>query len=317
MAIIGWSRATLVVAICITFSACSVADYEKPIGDFAEATTAATAALDTLDQQITTEYIAALKAQVLANKKIVNFDDGDCQVESKRCRLVATDVSSNESQPLTPEDTIGRLTALMNSIQAYARNLDAVVRADTAAKVAMHANSALGSINNLSATVEKFGGNQGVAVSDYTTPAGKLVNWAVGQYVAKVKLDALGQATQQAQPVIERASGIFETAARLMTVPPRSKLSNAVDNSFQAFDTAHDEGSLNNLIVKAKAYDRFLQAKPSSVFVRLREAHGALAAKLQDDGLSLSSVSGKIGAYVAEAKTLLKIVRELRDAGNQ
>jgi hypothetical protein len=181
----------------------------------------------------------------------------------------------------------------------------------------MHTNSALGSINNLSATVEKFGGKKGVEVSDYTTPFGKLVNWAVGQYVAKVKLDALGQATTQAQPVIKRASKIFEDAAKLIAVPHKIKLSNAVDNSFQAFDTVHDESSLNDLIVKAKAYDSFLQTKPSSVFVKLSEAHGALAAQLQDDDLSLSNVSGKIGAYVAEAKTLLKIVSELREAGKK
>lgn len=317
MSIAAWGRSTFVVAIFVSFSACSVADYEKPISDFADATTAAAEALDSLDQQITTLHIAALNAQVVANKKIIKFDDGDCESDSTNCRLVATDVISNESEPLTPKDTIGRLTALLRSIQAYAQNLTAVVRADTAAKVEMHTNSALGSINNLSATVEKFGGNKGVAVSDYTTSFGKLVNWAVGQYVAKVKLDALGQATKQAQPVIERASEIFEAAAKLISVPHRIKLSNAVDNSFQAFDTAHDESSLNDLIVKAKAYDSFLQAKPSAVFVKLREAHGALAAKLQDDDLSLSNVAGKIGAYVAEAKTLMKIVRELRDAGKK
>ena len=103
MAISGWSQATLVVAIFVSFSACSVADYEKPISDFAEATTAAADALDTLDQQITTLHIAALNAQVVANKKIVKFDDGDCQSGSTHCRLVATDVTSNVSEPLTPK----------------------------------------------------------------------------------------------------------------------------------------------------------------------------------------------------------------------
>ena len=57
-------------------------------------------------------------------------------------------------------------------------------------------------------------------------------------------------------------------------------LSNEVDKSSQAFDDDPNESNLNKLIAKAEAYDQFLLTKPDVVFARLREAHGALAAKL-------------------------------------
>ena len=132
-----------------------------------------------------------------------------------------------------------------------------------------------------------------------------------------MKLDALREATTKAHPVIEEASRIFEDTAGLIALVPKGELSSEVEKSFQAFDDASNKSNLENLIAKAEAYDQFLRTKPATVFAQLREAHGALAAKLKNDDLSLSNVSAKIEAFVVEAKTLLSIVRELRDAGKK
>ena len=316
MSIAAWRRSTFVVVIFASLAACSVADYEKPVSDFAGATNNAAEALVVLDTQITESYAAVLRARVLSDKLLVKFDEGDCLVTSERCRLVAVN-RDNQKEPLTPKDMIGRMVALMGSVRAYAQNLGAIVQADTAAQAATHVNAALGSVKNLSATVVSFGGKGGADISDYTTAAGKFVNWAIGQYVAKVKLDALREATTKAHPVIEEASRIFEDTAGLIALVPKGELSSEVEKSFQAFDDASNESNLENLIAKADAYDQFLRTKPATVFAQLREAHGALAAKLKNDDLSLSNVSAKIEAFVVEAKTLLSIVRELRDAGKK
>jgi hypothetical protein len=246
----------------------------------------------------------------VSNDLFVRFDNGDCQSTSERCRLVAVKPDSSK-EPLTPKDMIGRMVALMGSVRTYAQNLGAIVQADTAEQVATHTNAALGSINNLSETIVKFRGEGRADISDYTTAVGKFVNWAVGQYVAKVKLEALRDATANAQPVIEEASHIFESTAKLIAQVPSGELSNEVDKSSQAFDDDPNESNLNKLIAKAEAYDQFLLTKPDAVFARLREAHGALAAKLKNDDLSLSNMLAKIEVFAGEAKTLLSIVREL------
>jgi hypothetical protein len=62
MSIAPWGRSAFAAAIIASLAACSVADYEKPVTDFAGATNNAAEALGVLDAQVTESYTAVLRS---------------------------------------------------------------------------------------------------------------------------------------------------------------------------------------------------------------------------------------------------------------
>lgn len=159
------------------------------------------------------------------------------------------------------------------------------------------------------------GAGAAAGVAEYKTSVGKAVNWLVGQYVAKVQVDGLKRATGHAQPVVDRAAELFESAAGIAADISKVDMANAVDESTDDFDDSGRDADLTTLLTHSRDYDRYLLAKPSAVFAQLKEAHDAPANKLHDDSLSLAEAMAKIETFAADAKALLEIVREFRTAG--
>lgn len=311
------SRLTLAVVLVALATACSVADYKKPVGDFAEATRNAEEALVALDAQVTDAYAAVLRDRAIAGEEFVKFDSGNCLVASPRCQLVVIG-DDDTAESLSPDPALRRMIILMRAVRVYSDGLAAIVDADTVAKVTAHVNATLGSIESLAGTVATLRPAERAAegaavrdVSEFTTPVGQAVNWLVGQYVAKVKLDGLERATSHAQPVIAETAGLFGDAAELASDVPKKALSDEVLKRLDTFRVQKSEDSLNRLIESAAAYDLLLVANPPAVFERLKDAHDALANKLQDDDLSLANAMAKIEVFATEAKTLAKILKDL------
>lgn len=312
-------RLTLAVGLVVCITACSVADYQKPISDFAKATQNAETALVGLDEQVTEAYAALHRRRALAGERLVQRQGEDCLVESARCRLVVVD-TDRSTEPLSPDPALRNMITLMRSVRVYADGLSAIVNADTAANVATHVNATIGSVENLAKTVVKLGGQDttsSIDLSEYTTPVGQAVNWLVGQYVAKVQLDGLKRATKDAKDVVKAAASVFGSAAEVASVVPRAALAEAVSKRIDAFRDSQSDQNLNNLIESAAKYDQLLLAKPATVFARLDAAHEALVDKLQTDELSLANVMAKIEAFAAEAETLAKILKDLAAAGKE
>ncbi len=308
-------RPMLAALLFASITACSVTDYKKPVSDFAEATRNAEDALVTLDAEVTEAYTAKLRAQALTQQTVVQKQTANCLQTSERCRLAIVGTDS-ESEVFPPDSLLGNMVVLMGSIRTYADGLTEIVNADTAEQVATHVNATLGSVENLASTVEKLGGTGAASgVAEYKTSIGRAVNWVVGQYVAKVQVDGLRRATEHAQLVIARAGEIFEGTAALAVEIPKGDLVNKVDEAEETFNENRTESNLDNLVASATDYDRYLLAKPPAVFAGLKEAHDALANKLRDDELSLADVMAKIETFTAEAKTMLAIVREFANSG--
>lgn len=312
-----YSKLALLSALLMLATACStVTSYKKPVTDFATASSNAEAALLALDRTVTEDYGALLRGEVAAGKRLVRYEKTDCELNSSRCRLVAT-TPDGDSDFLPPEPLLGNMVTLMRGITAYTRGLNDIVTADTAAQVAASVNSTLGSIENLAKTINSLEGSSiSASVSAYRTPAGKALNWMLGQYIAKLQIDGLRQATSSAQPVISRAATIFEAAAENAEVLPLQRLVKQFDAAWEKYEATPNEANLRAAIAKASAYDSVLRSRPSSVFSALGPAHAALTRSLRDDGGSVIEVIAKIEAFAAQAQSVVAIVRELADAGN-
>jgi hypothetical protein len=299
---------SLVVALLLSTSACSVADYQQPITTFATATKNADSALSTLNTEVTSAYTALLHERAVSGEALVEVVPDDCLASSAQCRLdlLARD---GQTQPLTPPPALRNMMALMGSISAYADNLEAVVSADTAAEVTTNVNATIGSIENLADTVEQAGGSSPpVDLSAYTTPAGEAVTWIVGQYAASVKIHGLRRATSEAQPVIAAATEVFEKAAETAALVPRATMSGDVEQQLAAFQANRSQANLDKLIQSASQFNAFLEAKPADVFAKMDTAHETLTRELQGDA-SLAEAIARIEAFASEAQRLADVAK--------
>ena len=314
----GYCRITLAVCLLGLVTACSVANYQKPVSDFAAATENAEKALIALNQQVTEAYAETIRARALKGDWIILATSGDCNLISIRCRL-KVDKPDGSNELFEPDPLLGNIVTLMRPITAYAKGLTGIVNADTTDKVATHVNATLGSVENLAKTVDKISGSSTAAnVTAYKTSFGKAVNWLIGQYVAKVQLDGLRKATEAANPVMQQVVFIVENSAEFAADISKSEPQKEFEAAKKKYDDDQQAGNTNALgknvdvlAKKATAYDRVLLAKPSSVYAKLGEAHAALTGNLHDDEISLVTVTARIESFAAEVKTLVDIIREM------
>lgn len=305
----------LALSILFLITACSTTDYQKPVDDFAAATTAAETALSQLNSQVTAAYKQVLDDSILNGKLFVRTADENCLTASKRCRLVAV-TADNETEPYPPEPPLTQMTLVMSGVKNYALNLKALLEADTARQVETQVNAALGSIQNLAETVaEAQGGAQPTEVPNFATPTGTAVNWIVGQYVESVKLRGLRQATASANGVIKEAASLFSVTSDFISDVPRSELAEEVSKAVDTFREASSKSNLATLAMTAAKYDELLTSTPPQLFERLGTAHDALANSLQDEGVTLAMAIARIEDFADEAQKLAKILKDLRAIG--
>ena len=295
---------------------CAVPDYKEPLNEFAKATENAETALGELNSHVTSAYSEQIRAAALNGNVLVRFKKDSCLTGSERCELSVLR-RDGSTEPLTPDPALRRMISLMSGIRAYSKGLADIANSETATATAVHVNATVGSIGALAETVAKHsaGPKTKVDFQEYATPIGELVNWVVGNYVARVKIDGLRRATRDAKPVVAEAGKLFETAAGVAAFIPRQSMAEAVSVRRDAFDANPTEANLDRLLQSAAAYDQWLVAKPSGVFGSLVAAHNALADKLQAKEVSLATVIAEIKAFAAEVKAVSAILKSISEAG--
>ena len=297
-----------VVFLLAFVSACSSVDYGEPVNDFAEATRNAETALTALDRQAAEAESTRLRALATDSMGFVRFADDECLTTSERCRLAI--VVDGAEQPLTPDSLIGNTVTLMAAIRDYADGLEKIAGSESPAQVAAHVAATGQKVKKLAGIVVTVRGS-GSAVADAATPAGNLAAWVVERTVAAMKARALARATAAADPVVKEAAALFGDAAFLANEAGRARLAEVLSTDLDRFRATKSTESLDDLIGAAAAYDAVLRAKPQDVFQRLAEAHGALTAALNDDGLTLENAVARIQVFADEAKSLARILKDL------
>jgi hypothetical protein len=314
--------AVAVIWIWAALAGCSSADYAAPIKTFADATAAADKALTDLNATATDRYTAFLAERARTDLHI--RVDQDCKSQTvpgqvARCRIVLKDAAEpGKDEFYPPEPLLGKSVALMGDITAYAQNLAALVADDSAAKAATDVNATLGSIEKLANTLAEADGKPKGSVPSFATPVGAAVNWAVGEYAERVKLAGLRQATAAADPVIQRAGGVFAKEAIFGSLPQRNELAAAFSQKFDAFRLNRaDQSKLDEAAAAAQRYDQLLLAQPDSTFTAMRQAHAALTDALNKSDISWSEAFAKVQEFAAKAQQLVKIAQDLAALGQK
>jgi hypothetical protein len=297
-------------------SACSVAEYEPPIKTFSEAASSANTALSGYSDLAVREVGKIRREQALATPPGVRFmqegEAKDCQGDSSRCRVV---ILANRDDPnpklIEPEPPIQDILTLMNEIRRYGDGLQAIVAADTAAKVASSVDSVNGNLVNLAKLV-----GQDKSFGSFATPAGEAIKWAFGAYINSVKLNALRTATQNADPLIADSVKVFTKAMEQADSITREGLAENVSRRLDTFRESHSDANLSNLLQAARAYDTVLTADPATVFVELTKAHSDLTKALNDEEVSWDKAFASLEAVKTHAQRLEGIVMSLLAAAN-
>lgn len=305
-------RTAILCVLVITVSACStVTSYKKPITDFSTATSNAEAALLKLDLMVSKDNETILRREVLDVPLRVDYDG--CELGSEHCRITVRR-RGGKPMPFPPEPMLGKIIDLMRGITLYTQDLNAIVTADTSAKVAASVNAAMGSIEALSTTINK---QSGATLTVYKDPISKAVNWMFGQRIAKLQIDGLRRATSRADPVIARAAMVFESSADQAEVFAHDELVAQFDLALKKNKDSPSDANLTALVARASAYDVVLKSRPSLVFAKLAPVHNALTRSLQGEGESVVDLIARIDAFAAQAQTVVEIVRELDAAGKK
>lgn len=297
---LGWCALVVLLG-----SGCAIADYEKPIKSFSEATDATQKALQSYGEAVTGQVRDARRREGLSTPAAVRIAAGDCLRESKRCRVVVfksrTDPSPRE---LSPEFPIPLLVALAASIKEYADGLQAIVVSDSRAK----AEASLASVNGTLQNLAKLAGEQGKALEGFAAPVAMTAGWIVGVYIDAVRIAALKRATKNADPLIAKAAEVFAIAAQRADASFRATLGEAVSTRSDEFRTKKDEASMLALIRAAEAYDTVLTSPPGQTLKKFSEAHSALTAALEGPEINLQTAFSQFQTLKAEGEKLAKII---------
>ena len=236
------SRIIAITFLSALITACSVADYKKPVSDFSAAAEKVEATLVDLNTLATNRYQKNIHDLVSTGEykvKIMKEDDiKDCQLhDSKRCRLLF--LENGQEKSITPEPAIREVVALSRSLRTYANNLSAIVEADTAIQVEARVNETLFSLGRLEDTVKQIDGKSEPSegkFKEYATPVSLLINWVVGHYVAKVKINALKYATNNAKEIVTEVTGRFQVLVKQAEYLPKKPLAEEVSKHKDKFE---------------------------------------------------------------------------------
>ena len=170
-------RTLIVLVLLIAVSACAAPNYSAVIKTFSDATSDAQIALKNLDDSVSQEYETFLKDRVLATpgSNLARVDT-ECRTREGRCRLeiLSSDPDLN-GELFSPEPVLDDLVALMAHISAYARNLEALAKDQSAEEARSNVNAALGNIENLAKTLaSKQEGNEPANIPAFSAPVRNL-----------------------------------------------------------------------------------------------------------------------------------------------
>lgn len=327
----GFRLPALAALALSILAACSVTDYQKPIGDMAAAVDQSVATIDRLDKRITAIRNEQWRNQIAAGDALLLDVEDACSQGAPGCWL---EVHYFEKDKETGEEIekaarfpaasmIPKAQAGLVGLKLYVANLRAMIDADTADKVAASANAALGSLKNIETTIREPGDPSPGPVAKFGKPTVGAVNWLIGQYVDHVKVRALKRATGRAQPVVVKLAGLYDAISEAEAAFDLGKASADFVNQQEAYDEITDTAgarpdarAIGQYVLAAKKYDQALRASSARPLKAFAEAHATLTDQLHGK-ISLPEALAAIERFVVKAKEFEQIVDEFDQAFNE
>ncbi len=312
---LGRNAARAIAALLsASLAACAPGSYKAPVDRFAGATTTARDAFRALEAEAVATEVARTKQEILRGEKQVGLASGTCLVGSTGCRIDVRD-RNGATVPLVPPPS--ELGAVLSGLVAYAGNLQAIMNADTAAKVGTSLSSTGNSLVSLNGTLRRL--NKSTAADP--NPAA-LIQPAVGIFssiataaIEAMQVAALRQATTEADPIIRAAGEAATQAAKGANDSSHTTLFNQARAALDAHRAQpRDAKRLDRAIQAAAGLDTQLRAGNSQVFANMAEAHTKLALALKGDSVSMAEVIAAIDLFAARAETLVEQIEAFRKA---
>lgn len=317
-------RAGLVVVILAMTAACSPTEYQKPVAAMDAALDGAIASVGALDQTLTAERNAQLRAALLSgNGRLQAAGDG-CTLAAPGCALaVRVRTAQGPKSIVYPARSVMPTTGLAE-LKAYTAKLAAIISADTARKVSDSANDALLDLvnmeNALQVATAKPGENapQPSPIAQYSEPVGAFAGWLAGTYVDSVKVSALADATKAADPIVQRLAAYHRTAARAAADYELGAALTAFTTAAQAYDDA--SGQMTAAIVDAYVaagtrLNGVLSAQAAAPLDAFGTAHHKLMQQLNGEGeVTLAQALAAIDDLTRRTAAFQAVVQSFKDA---
>lgn len=305
---------TLIVVPLLALAACaSATGFEKPIGDFADATAKASAALQALDQASAQQYNAISLAEAVAAPGRITRKDGECRLRtSKSCTLVllpATDGAP--TLPLHVTSLVPHSIEAMNAVNDYAAALKSLVTADASADVKDGLGKALAAAVSLGGTL---GVTNAAALSAIQTPLTDVGVYLFQQYQNDVKIDALRRATQAADPTIQAAMDLLSMEYAAIQSSNASRASDDYEDKLvEAREKTGNaaEPAILALIDSAQAFDAALKLRNTDVYAQVAKAHNKLTQALKNPEVSLLDAIAQVQLLVEQIKNLQTVAEQI------
>ena len=285
----GFRRFLMGGAVVALAAGCSVADYEKPIGDLSAAVETSITAVTALDQHMTEVQNERWRKGIVAGTVLLTTEDDACAIGTPGCALEVemTDGSTHvfPATSLMPKGRIG-----LQELKTYVANLKAIVDADTVEQIDKSTDETLGSLESLEAAIAKATGAPDTGrIARFQAPVAAAVNWLAGQYVDGVKFQALAHATREAQPVIDKLADLYATAASAVVAYQVGDATKTFVDKQTQFDDGAQGGRptpalIDEYVQAAAAYDVVLKASAAMPLAEFAETHRMLEQQLNGDG---------------------------------
>lgn len=298
-------RVSFALLFALVLAACGTTrEYQAPVKSFAVATGAAQQSLD--------QYLTAFSSQIkevqikaaVERPVRAQVERGDCLVDSERCRVMFRMSRDDPPTSLSSDESFENISALLTEVKNYADGLNSIATSDSDEQAEAALASTKGNLENLA----KLVAGEGAGAADFAEPVAAAAAWAASEYIDQVRLDALREATAEADPLVGRANVLFEGVSRRVSEAARADLANEVTAREVVWRGEGGQAALTNLLTAATAYDAVLQTPPEAVFHELRQSHAALTQALNSREISLASVYARMDSLKAEAEKLKKVV---------
>jgi hypothetical protein len=304
-----------VIALCLVLAACTTAsDEQEVIRAFSTATGTATQALKTYDEATAARETAKVRTKAVSDPGgVITLDERgeECATSSQQCQAFYKAPDDANQQPLTVRTLIPNHIAAANAIAAYAAALKEVADADARPQVGAALDKATAAVGSLANLVQP---GSGAGLQAIAGPSASALTWLYGKYQEEVKMNALRDATQKMNPIMQEAAGLFGDEAELAVVSARAAGAQALDDAKDAFSKTPSTATINGVATATEAFDQQLKAPARMVFNSLAETHQMITTALVERPKSLEGIYTALSKLVADAATLSGIARDLKAA---
>ncbi|MBI5912255.1 MAG: hypothetical protein HY848_20185 [Betaproteobacteria bacterium] len=313
----AWLFRSALLLICgVSLAACGASDFAKPVTAFSDTTTQAATSFKNSRESVE-KFANERRLRLLAEGGMLQPAtlDKDCVAGAHQCRLVIN--KSGVKKPAIV--ALNNLQRLMDELDAYARGLTDIVKADTTSDVNKATDALKSNLTGLSQHADELAKQHNVNVSfaratPFISPAADAANYVISKALEAQKIAALRQATSDMEDMFPTLAKVFDAVNTAARIDQMDQINAAFKKAQAAYLTNRNEANGEAYMRAAAAYHAALNSNPKNVFEALREAHTTLAQSLKSPNPSFTDLWAYLQKATEEANKLAEINKAFQNA---